>query len=143
MTPTLSGREALASYAREALRGEAVLRGYRPNVTLLDQAAELLPTAHVVVVSAPWCPDCRREVPKFSRAFDHLPEAWTVESRGDDEETRETLGVRAIPTFIVFDRPGGSELGRIIESPRGGQGLEGDLLDIAEAAASAEDVEAA
>ena len=123
-------RERLQTYATEELRGSAVYKGYKPKVELIEQVARLRPTAHVVVVSAGWCPDCRREVPKLARIFDDLPASWTAEVRGDNAETRSTLGVQAIPTFIVQDAAGGSELGRIIESPRGSQGLEGDLLEI-------------
>ena len=55
--------------------------------------------------------------------------------QGDDDQTRERYDVLAIPTFIVLDRPDGRELGRvIIESPRGADGIEGDLLEIATSA---------
>lgn len=134
-SPTLDasgGREALAAYARGALRGEPIYRGYRPRTALLQRAADSLPTAHVVVVSGAWCGDCRREVPKLARIMESLPAGWTVETLG--EEARERLGVRAIPTVVVLDRAGGRELGRIIESPEGPDGLEGDLLAIAEQA---------
>ncbi len=135
-----NGREALATYARGELRGDAVYRGYRPKTTLIEDAASRLPKAHLVVVSAPWCPDCRREVPKIARIVELLPVGWTVELRGDDAVTRDELDVRAIPTFIVQDEPGGREIGRIIESPQSSEGLEGDLLAIA---GTADDDEAA
>ncbi len=129
------GREALAGYVRDELRGEGVYRGYRPRTALLARVAALLPVAHVVVVSATWCPDCRREVPKLARILELLPGGWTVELRGDDDTTRSELGVRAIPTVLVRTAPAGRELGRIIESPASAEGLEGDLLAIAQAAA--------
>ena len=131
----MTERTHLADYARTELRGQAVYKGYRPRADLLEQVQEALPTAHVVVVSAPWCVDCRREVPKLTRILEALPPTWSVETRGDDEEVKNVYQVQAIPTFIVLDRPGGSELGRIIESPRTEQGIEGDLLRIAQAAA--------
>jgi len=124
----------LATYARDALRGEAVYQGYRPRTQLLERVAHLLPEAHVVVVSGSWCGDCRREVPKLARIMELLPSAWTVELHGDDDDTRERYDVLAIPSFIVLDRPNGRELGRIIESPRGADGIEGDLLEIATSA---------
>ena len=120
----------LVVYARGELRGGFIYDGYRPKAELLEQVAALRPKAHVVLVSAAWCKDCRREVPKFARIVERLP-GWTVELRGDDDETRGSLKVRAIPTFIVRDSETGEELGRIVESPESGS-LESDLLAIAE-----------
>jgi thiol-disulfide isomerase/thioredoxin len=128
---TMTARAHLAQYARDELRGDAVYRGYRPRTALLDQVAHLLPSAHVLVVSGTWCGDCRREVPKFARIMEHLPDAWTIELRQDDDDTRRQYEVLAIPSFIVLDAPDGLELGRIIESPTGDEGIEGDLLAIA------------
>jgi len=124
----------LADYARDALRGEAVYKGYRPRESMLEQVAQQLPEAHLVVVSGSWCGDCRREVPKMARIMELLPQTWTFELHGDDDDTRDRYHVLAIPTFIVLDRPNGRELGRIIESPRGSDGIEGDLLEIATSA---------
>jgi thiol-disulfide isomerase/thioredoxin len=128
----------VAHYAQEALRGQAVYRGYRPRTPLLQQVGTLLPQAHVLVISAPWCADCRREVPKFARILEALPAGWTAELRGDDEDTRTRYTVRAIPTFLVLAGPDGPELGRIIESPASSDGLEGDLLAIAQRAHQAQ-----
>ena len=126
------GRAALARYAQDVLRGQAVYRGYRPRSGLLRQIGTMLPQARVLVISASWCADCRREVPKFARILEELPAGWTAELRGDDEDVRTRYAVRAIPTFLVLASPDGPELGRIIESPASSEGLEGDLLAIAE-----------
>ncbi|MDQ3808715.1 MAG: thioredoxin family protein [Chloroflexota bacterium] len=130
----MSERSTLAAYARDDLRGGAILRGYRPRSAVLDQLKDALPSAHLLVISGAWCGDCRREVPKLARIMEELPPPWTVELRHDDAETRTRYNVLAIPTFIVLDRPGGRELGRIIESPSSPDGLEGDLLAIARTA---------
>ena len=126
----MTDNATLIAYARDELRGGFIYDGYRPKIELLNDVAARLPRAHVVIVSAAWCRDCRREVPKFAKLIGRLP-GWTVELRGDDAETRERLGVRAIPTFVVQDPDTSQELGRIIESPESGS-LEGDLLAIAE-----------
>ena len=73
-------------------------------------------------------------MPKLVRIMELLPATWSSELHADDDQTRERYDVLAIPTFIVLDRPNGRELGRIIESPRGTDGIEGDLLEIATSA---------
>ena len=119
----------LAIYAREELNGDEY-EAYPPRSDVLSRVLALRPTARVRVVSAAWCKDCRREVPRFARIVEHLP-GWTVELLGDDADTRTRLDVRRIPTFIVEDEASGRELGRIVERPASGS-LEGDLLTIAE-----------
>lgn len=119
----------LAIYAREEL-SSAEYAAYPPRADLLRQVLALLPAAHVRVVAAAWCKDCRREVPRFARIAERLP-GWTVELLGDDPHTRARLGIERIPTFIVEDHASGRELGRIVERPDSGS-LEGDLLTIAE-----------
>ncbi len=102
---------------------------YRPLEEFIGPLKTVLPKAEVIMVTAHWCPDCRRNVPKMARIAEHLPE-WTFKLADRDEEgVAEKYGVRKIPTFIIKD-PSGKELGRIIESPKFGS-LEQDLLAIA------------
>lgn len=122
-------RAALVDYAQAALRGGAIYRGYRPRASLIEAARASLPAGHIDVVSAPWCGDCRREVPKVARILQDLPD-WTVRLVSDDDPAAGELGVRAIPTFVVRDGCDGRELGRIVESPSSPDGLEGDLARI-------------
>lgn len=126
----MQGTTTLATYARDTLRGGREYDSYRPKTELIDAIVARLPRARVVVVSADWCKDCRREVPRFARIAERLPD-WTVELRDDDDETRTELNIRAIPTFVVRNPETGEELGRIVESPESGS-VEGDLLAIAE-----------
>ena len=129
-TNEMASETKLTDYARDELRGGFILKSYRPKLELLERVTSLLPRAHVVVVSAAWCPDCRAQVPKFARIAEHLPD-WSFELRGDDAETSEQLSVRAIPTFVVQETAGGRELGRIVESGESGS-LEAELLAIAQ-----------
>ena len=121
----------LVVYAREELGTGDEYDRYRPISETVRQVAALLPRAHVEIVSAAWCKDCRREVPRFARIAERL-DGWSVELLGDDRETRDRLAVQKIPTIIIRSAESGRELGRIVESPRGGS-LEADLLAIAEA----------
>jgi hypothetical protein len=120
----------LVVYSRRELGAGDEYDRYRPKLSTLRRIAELLPNAHVEVVAASWCRDCRREVPRFARIAEHL-NGWTLELLGDDPATRERLAIRRIPTFVVRSAEGGRELGRIVESPSG-ESLEADLLAIAE-----------
>src|SRR4051794_34242631 len=121
----------LVVYAREKLGTGDEYEHYRPVPDTIRRINELLPNAHVEVVAASWCGDCRRQVPRFARIAERLS-GWTIDLIGDDPATRERLAIRRIPTFIVRNPETGQELGRIVETPRADT-LEEDLLAIAEA----------
>jgi hypothetical protein len=121
----------LVVYVRDELGAGDEYERSRPSLDTMRQMAALLPRAHVDVVSAAWCKDCRREVPRFARIAERL-DGWSVDLLGDDQETRHRLDIQRIPTFIIRNPDTGQELGRIVESPRAGS-LEADLLAIAEA----------
>ena len=120
----------LVVYARQELGTGDEYERYRPVPETIRRIAALLPKAHVEIVAASWCKDCRREVPRFARIAERLP-GWTIDLLGDDPATRERLAIKRIPTFIVRGAETGQELGRIVESPSG-ESLEDDLLAIAE-----------
>ncbi len=103
---------------------------YQPNLEMINLVKEKLSTAHIITISAYWCPDCRRNVPKMAKILDELQE-WSAEVHSrDDEGVSERFNVKKIPTFIILDK-NGKELGRIIENPKYSS-LEEDLLKIAE-----------
>ncbi|MCE7735998.1 MAG: FAD-dependent oxidoreductase [Candidatus Heimdallarchaeota archaeon] len=102
---------------------------YIPRIDTLSKVKELLPNAKVTVISAKWCPDCRRNVPKMARIVEQLP--WEVEIRDRDEEgIIDKFNIKKIPTFIISDS-NNQEITRIIEKPKYSN-LEEDLLKIAE-----------
>ena len=105
-----------------------VYEAYKPDTVVLEKIRKELPAARMVIISASWCPDCRRNVPRMARISQHLPE-WKFEIYPREDEARtQSLGIRAIPTFIVYQ--GEKELGRIVENPALGS-LEADLYEIA------------
>jgi thiol-disulfide isomerase/thioredoxin len=120
----------LVFYTRDELGTIEEYERYQPNRETTRRIAELLPGAHVEIVAAAWCKDCRREIPRFARLAERL-NGWTIELLGDDPATRERLAVKRIPTFIIRGSADGPELGRIVESPSSGS-LEADLLAIAQ-----------
>lgn len=103
---------------------------YRADLDAIARVREAQPDAHVVVASRYSCPDCARNLPRMARLAEHLPGwTWEVFDSGDDPERKAALDITRIPTFIVYDREGGRELGRIVENPVSGT-LASDLLGI-------------
>ena len=128
ITPESKEKNPLYTYVHADEGFAAGYKRYKPKTNIITQIRELLPTAELVVVSAHWCPDCRRNVPKMAKIIEHLPN-WKVRVHDRDEEgIKEKYGIRKIPTFIIRD-VSGKELGRIIENPIS-LSLEEDLLNI-------------
>ncbi|NDJ54474.1 MAG: hypothetical protein GYB68_15505 [Chloroflexi bacterium] len=104
---------------------------------LLAELAERLPQAHMVISCRYTCPDCARNVPRMARIAEYLPGwTWNLYDSTANPIRNEQLHVRRVPTFILYDQVGGSEIGRIIENPTYGS-LEQDLLTIVQAHADA------
>ncbi|MEP7200420.1 MAG: FAD-dependent oxidoreductase [Chloroflexota bacterium] len=123
---------ALDEYIRHDAGYLRVHDAYKPNLELLKQMRERLPHARVVTISASWCPDCRRNVPRLARIAEHLPD-WQFEIYPrEDEERARALNIKAIPTVIIY--ADGKEIGRIVENPAFGS-LEADLWEIAQKSA--------
>jgi thiol-disulfide isomerase/thioredoxin len=87
----------------------------------------------IKVVMGTWCPDSRREVPRFMKILD----AWKfpagkVTFIGVDDAKRSPvgeyikLGIERVPTFIIYKN--NIEAGRIIENPV--TSLEQDMVNI-------------
>lgn len=88
---------------------------------------------NIKIVMGTWCPDSRREVPRFMRIIDgwDFP-ANKIQFIGVDNGKRspvgeyEGLGIERVPTFIIYKN--NIEIGRIIENPI--TSLEQDMLNI-------------
>lgn len=109
------------------------------TTSIVDSAAarELgaaAPGAELVVYLGTWCSDSRREVGRFWRLLDELPEVvpFTIEYVGVDRKKVEPqallagAGVDHVPTFVV--RRDGVECGRVVE--KAPHGIERDLADL-------------
>ncbi len=91
----------------------------------------------VTVVLGTWCPDSRREVPRFFRVADAvgIPDdqirvIYVDRKKEAPGMDLASLGIERVPTFI-FTRQG-REIGRIVEVPRGS--FEEELMEIFRAA---------
>jgi thiol-disulfide isomerase/thioredoxin len=87
----------------------------------------------VKIVMGTWCPDSRREVPRFMRILKDINfPADRVSMIGVDNvkfspiDNYDALGIERVPTFIFYKN--NIEIGRIIENPA--TSLERDMLNI-------------
>lgn len=87
----------------------------------------------IKVVMGTWCPDSRREVPRFMRIMDlwKFPVSRMTFIGVDNEKLSPVgeyrkLDIQFVPTFIIFRN--NIEAGRIIENPTAS--LEQDLVNI-------------
>ena len=85
------------------------------------------------IVMGTWCPDSRREVPRFMRILDiwHFPVDKITfigvdNAKSPPVEEYDKLDIQRVPTFIIYKN--NIELGRIIENPK--TSLEQDMVDI-------------
>ena len=123
-----TGKSEIYEYVHADEGFAASYNRYQLNSKLLSKVQEKLAKAKVLTVSAHWCPDCRRNVPRMARIAEHLPE-WEFFMKDRDEEgVREKYQIRKIPAFIVYDEKD-NEIGRIIENPKY-TSLEEDLFEI-------------
>ena len=93
----------------------------------------------VIVFFGTWCPDSRREVPRFLKVADmaHMtPERIKLYGLDRSKKSADGLtsqyGIERVPTFIYLK--GGEEIGRITEFPA--TTIEGDMLSILARASS-------
>lgn len=107
---------------------------YQPNDSLMQVLQYMnWNNIQVTVVLGTWCPDSRREVPRFFKLLDLVDfPAEQLRIIGVDREKtapgyeQTPLGIELVPTFIVQEKE--EELGRIIETPQ--QSLEADWAAI-------------
>ena len=107
---------------------------YQFNAGAVNRLLEINTTdLNIKIVMGTWCPDSRREVPRFMKILNacKFPLA-KVQFIGVDNvkqspvENYEALNIERVPTFIVYKN--NIEAGRIIENPT--TSLEQDMVNI-------------
>ncbi len=107
---------------------------YNPD-TLVVNKLTALGTGNIAIkiVMGTWCPDSRREVPRFLHVLDlwKFPADRVTFIGVDDAKLSpvgeyENLGIQRVPTFIFYKN--NIETGRIIENPA--TSLEQDIVNI-------------
>jgi len=113
---------------------EQEYESYQPGEVYTGQLSQLsLDDVTFMIVLGTWCPDSRREVPRFFRILDDLGvpddniQILSLDrNKSIPGEDISGLEVYFVPTFILYRN--GEEIGRIVESPE--NTLEEDLLHI-------------
>lgn len=102
---------------------ESGYREYQPDQAFIEELREVdISNLTITIVLGTWCPDSRREVPRFMK----IAEMWgfpegKIRFIGVDINKiaplsdYDELGIERVPTFIFYEN--NSEKGRIIEIP--------------------------
>lgn len=134
MSSTPATRTSLHEYVELDEGYFSAYESYQPDAAAMMRINMARPKAHVVIASRRSCSDCIRNLPRMAHIADLMPGwTWEVYASSDDPGRSAALKIKAVPTFIVYDREGGLELGRIVENPASGS-LESDLLHIVQSA---------
>jgi len=107
---------------------------YQPNTESLNKLLDISKDQLTIkIILGTWCPDSRREVPRFMRVMDiwQFPYAKITFIGVDNGKLSpvgeyEKLGIQRVPTFIIYKN--NVEAGRIIEVPV--TSLEQDIVNI-------------
>jgi thiol-disulfide isomerase/thioredoxin len=107
---------------------------YQPNQDAVNKLTELdKNNLTIKIVMGTWCPDSRREVPRFMRILDfwNFPAEKVIFIGVDNFKNGPvgefpSLNIERVPTFIIYKN--NIESGRIIENPV--TSLEQDMVNI-------------
>ena len=84
---------------------------------------------------ATWCPDSKRELPRYFAVMDAagvadsmLTMAGVDRTKKDTEGLTEKWGITRVPTFVFFRK--GQEIGRFVERVPAGSTLEAEIAKI-------------
>lgn len=92
---------------------------YKVNKDVVERIRRALNNRmlNVLVLSAEWCPDSRRNVPALAKIAEHVKSLRLSIHEVDKGDALSTMfGLVKLPTIIVYDE-NWVELGRIIENP--------------------------
>ncbi len=112
-----------------------VEENYVPQQRFLEKLRTVNTPTKVKIFFATWCPDSKREVPRFFKIVEQAGlkkqlkiEMWAVDrKKNSPNDLAKKYHVEYVPTF-VFER-NGQEIGRIVESPASAY-LEEDIWNI-------------
>jgi thiol-disulfide isomerase/thioredoxin len=86
----------------------------------------------VLLIMATWCPDSRRELPRYFAIMDAAGVADSTltmvgvdRTKKDSEGLTEKWGITRVPTFVFLRK--GQEIGRFVERAAAGSTLEAEI----------------
>jgi thiol-disulfide isomerase/thioredoxin len=89
----------------------------------------------VLVIVATWCPDSKREIPRFLAIMDaegmresQVTMVGVDRTKKDAGGLTDTWGVTRVPTFVFLRN--GQEVGRVVERTPAGATLEGEIARV-------------
>jgi thiol-disulfide isomerase/thioredoxin len=89
----------------------------------------------VLLIMATWCPDSKRELPRFFAIMDGagmneaaLTMVGVDRTKKDPDGLTEKWGITRVPTFVFFRN--GQEAGRVVEKLPAGATLEGEIAKL-------------
>jgi thiol-disulfide isomerase/thioredoxin len=108
---------------------------YQPDPGALAAIKANASDVTVLLIVATWCPDSKREVPRFFAIMDGagIPESQLTmvgvdRTKKDAEGLTETWGITRVPTFVFIRN--GQEVGRVVERTPAGATLEGEVARV-------------
>ncbi len=106
---------------------------YAPDASAVKAIAERGKDVQVLAIVATWCPDSKREVPRFFKIYDQaglgtgrVTMVAVDRSKKDADGLTVKHDVLRVPTFVFFR--GNKEIGRVVE--RAETTLENDIAAI-------------
>jgi len=108
---------------------------YAPDAAAIAAIKANATDVTVLLIVATWCPDSRREVPRFFAIMDgagiserQLTMVGVDRTKKDAEGLTEKWGITRVPTFVFLRN--GQELGRVVERVPAGATLEGEIARV-------------
>ena len=112
---------------------KTAMENYQPDSAAVTFLSNFDKNVKISVVLGTWCPDSRREVPRFLKVMEAADNPhFQFELFGLDRAKKDSLGmaekfqIEYVPTFIILMND--EEIGRIIETPT--ETIEQDLAEI-------------
>jgi thiol-disulfide isomerase/thioredoxin len=108
---------------------------YQPDPGALAVIKANASDVTVLLIVATWCPDSKREVPRFFAIMDgagiresQVTMVGVDRTKKDAEGLTEKWGVTRVPTFVFLRN--GQEVGRVVERTPAGATLEGEIARV-------------
>jgi thiol-disulfide isomerase/thioredoxin len=111
------------------------VKPYAPDAAAIAAIKANANGVTVLLIVATWCPDSKREIPRFFAIMDgvgisesQLTMVGVDRTKKDAEGLTEKWGITRVPTFVFLRN--GQEVGRVVERTPAGASLEGEIARV-------------